>query len=271
VAINYADTSQAGIQSDINALFGGNAGASSQDPNVIKFLLDELDAQHAGSGYADVGYGPQAGTLDNFTFTSVKSIHDFMSVVGYAEQFAAATGWKYFPPAALLRDIATFAPTAQQAWSVMFDRMPQAAQQAHPGALFGMDSNTYLQSQSRYQDMLEQYTGNRDVDPAILRQALAENWSTTHFTSWMQKDPGVLSKAGWVKYGYDFTSWTNYKQQNKQAITNRYGAASATGSFADTYYLQNLANPLTRFDTQSAQVRYGQQGSQQPSGQSEVR
>lgn len=229
------------------------------DPQQIQFLLDEIDAQNA-AGAAGIGTQQLAG----FNFGQVASVHDFMTVLGYAETFAAATGWAYFPTAAQIRDLAKQGGvTADQAFTSFWGHLPPTAQNNHPGARYGLDNQAYLTQSSQYMDAFEQYTGNRGLDPNILNQAMSEHWSPQHFQNWLFADPGTNSKYGWMKWGYNYASWQTYKAGALQQIRQRYGNQVDTSG--DSYFLQNLSNPLNRtqavetpFRLTSMQASFGQ-------------
>lgn len=217
-------------------------------PQQLQVLLDELDAQKAGHALGN--------TLSGFQFGDVASIHDFMALVSAAEKFAAVVGWKYFPPASTLKTMAQTTPTGgwdtTQINAMLFNTLPQNVQQQFPGAKYGQSQTQFLQTTATYADTMESYTGQRTVDPALLDQAVREGWSTTQFQNYMVNNAGLQQQYGWLKYGQTFQQWKDYKLQQKQEITSRYGADAVN---QDIFYLQDKENPLTRIDTRQSAVR----------------
>jgi hypothetical protein len=202
---------------------------------------------------------------------------DFWNLYSQAETFAANVGWRYLPtPKQLLTlmnegmataNSLTVFQTLAKITGVNVTKMPWAP--------LGMSATTYAQTSANVGDSLFALTGQSDFTKAglagVQQTALFQNWSQAQLQQYIQQNATLNSKYGYLQYGYDYSTYQNYKVSNASALKERYGA-----KFTDAQAIQNLGDPLQSFHAEGGvfgeSVPYVAASSQLPTGrQSSVR
>jgi hypothetical protein len=248
-----------------------------------QFLSDEaLWGQAIGGGKAGGATDPFAqdwtkgGGMTGFAFDPSVSGSDIQKVLGFAETWAALTGWKYFPPAQVIQILAKQTDINQQsAYDQFWQQIPQDIQGKIPGAKFGLNPTDYLKTSNQFQTAYAGYTGTYDLPQSVIDQMLAKNRGQvdiTAFEQWVRSDPGTLAKAPWMNAGLNYQAWKNYQQDpgNIQAAKARFGEGGATRE----NFLTNLLHPEIGVAAKGGPVTPQQRGAKSatPTGfQSEVR
>lgn len=219
-----------------------------------------VDRSWDPTGMAGIG-PPELGNM---------SQQDWSKLLDTAEAFAANTGWENMPSAVDLYNLYRTGQWMDQQYAFQFfaqHSLSQDQQSRMPWAASGLSAQAYHQRRDQYLDSIETYTGTRDVpDQSIINQALTEGWSSQRLLDHFLNDSAFQSQYGWVKYGYTYQGFQNYKLQQRQHIVTRYGQSAAN---ADSAYLSDLANPLQSVAASSGPIR--QQNQAQTTGGSEVR
>lgn len=214
-------------------------------------LQDELDATRAGgtgeliSAPWDPAYQQGKQTFFPFGMTDV-SVNDFYRNIQYAEKFAASVGWKYYPPAWQIKLAAQKGMSSLQAMNYFFSTLPQDVQSAHPGAKVGLDADAYNAQLETYKEQAYALTGNENAGSAFYDQAIQNQWSGSQLLNEMKNSSAIQSQYGFVRYGYDFQQWQQYKQQTQNQIAARFGTSQISN---DQAFLQDLAHPLQKISS----------------------
>jgi hypothetical protein len=201
---------------------------------------------------------------------------DFWQVYSWAETFAANTGWKYLPTPQLLVDLVKSGnidnPQAAYQW---FSDVMKVNQTTMPWAALGMSSTQYNQSEANLSDSLYALTGTTDFNAAglgsVKADALFNNWSETHLQNYIQQNPALNAKYGYLALGQNYQQFQTWKSQNAATLQQRYGHA-----YTDQQAIQELGSPLSTFHAEGGtfgeSVPYVAATSSMPTGrQSSVR
>ena len=229
--------------------FMGSAADNAQDalnygiPDTTQGEQFEQEEQAAWAAQGNTG-NPFAG----WTLPPSEA-GDFWQLYTQAEAFASNTGWQYLPtPTQLTNMIANGMATAnsQQVMQYFASLMPQSAQAAMPYASLGMSATQYAQSQENLGDTLYGLTGQSDFGAAglgaIEQTALYQNWTSQQLSDYIQQNPALASKYGYLAEGYTYQTFQTYKQQNAQALQSRFGVG-----YTDANAMTALAEPLSTF------------------------
>jgi hypothetical protein len=236
-------------------------GLPANVPWATQLTQDEIEwgaITTGGAGGANDPYAQnwtKGGGFTGFKFDGTLATADVMRVLGFAEQFASTYGWKYYPPAVVIQALAHQSNlSAQSAYEQFFQQLPQAIQQANPWMEFGMTQADYGTALGTMNDTISEWTGLRNLDPAIAKKALQQNWSPEQFEEFVKRNPAVIAQAPWIQYGYNYDQWQQYKldPNNELNILHRFGWNSA--NLNDQNFLLNLSQPLEKISAGGSQV-----------------
>lgn len=224
----------------LNLLQGMNLPLTSQTSD---FLVNEEDMA-AASG--------KSGLFKGFFLPSGDSHIDFYALVSWADQFAAITGNKYYPTPEQLQwgvehGVVSGGQDAAYRWFAglanVTDKMPWAAQ--------GMTQQAWSDKQQSYADIVQELAGDRGAADSIVQQAMQGRWSQQRFRESLLNDPNFTASRGYLKWGYTYDTWQQYKRENRQQTIQRFGPGSDQ---SDANYLKMLEQPLTSLNTSGGAV-----------------
>ena len=227
---------QQGIVSDPSLLYGMAPTTQAQ-----QFITEEQEAAAArGQSSTQLWAGFKLPPGD---------AGDFWQVYSMAETFAANTGWKYLPtPQMILQLIkgGNYDPQAVFSWMAVRMKIPPTM----PWASLGMSSTQYKQATSNLGDSLYSLTGQSSFSAAgisnsVVQNALFNGWTAQHLQNYIQQNPSLNAKYGYLQYGQNYQQFQNYKIQNADALRSRFGH-----QFTDAQAIQQLAAPTTAFHAQ---------------------
>lgn len=231
-------------------------------------LEEEAAAAARGQSYASLWAGFKL---------PAKDAGDFWQLYSLAETFASNTGWKYLPtPQQLLSALGQGMATANQL-SVFqyFAKQSKVNETLMPWAALGMNATQYGQTAANQADTVFELTGQSSFEAAglggIQAQALFNNWTSQQLQDYIEKNPALSNKYGYLKYGQNFQQFAAWKQSNANTLEQRYGT-----KYTDQQAIQELGSPLQTFHAQGGvfgeSVPYVAASSTMPTGrQSSVR
>ena len=231
-----ADPNNAPIQVDANVNYGMAPTSQAQ-----QFITEE---QEAGAARG------QGNPLSGWKLPPSMA-GDFWAVYSMAETFAANTGWKFLPTPQMVEDVirAGQVNNPQAAFTFFASAMSTTQRAAMPWASLGMSSTQYNQASANLGDSLYALTGKSTFAEAGLgnleQTALFNGWTQQHIQNYIQQNPALNSKYGYLGYGYNFNTYSAYKTTNATALKQRFGT-----QFTDANAIQSIADPQTSFHAQ---------------------
>lgn len=245
--------------------FGDSANSEDQ-----QFIAEELSAQQSrrGSSPVDVGRAwdpnrPFAG-IGKGALAGIGA-RDMQELLSVAENWSALVGWKEYPTASELLQLYQSGQYTdpESAYQWLTDRSPTLKNQ-FPWAQFGMNKSTYEAQKSHQTTLFEQLTGGTSFAESDLYWAVRQGWTEADWIRQLQDRPGM----GYLKHGFNYNTWQEYKQQNRNAVVARYGEREASST---DIYLKNLENPLPSFSASGTGSKVSDTLSLQQQSGSEVR
>lgn len=219
-------------------------GGQPLDPEVQQILTDELDAHNRNT----TGF-------DGFNFSEVSSTKDFFSLVTMAENFAAVTGYRYFPSAANILQMANNPPaegwTSTSVANALYQKLPAAEQQKYPNAQVGLTRDNWLATTGQYIDKMNQLTGTTSLPIGQMNQWILDGTTPQQAYTQLQQNKWVQKTFGWTRHNMDYNAFKQYQQDYREAIQGRYGDQAVNDPNA---YINNLDNPLYKFQSVNAQT-----------------
>ncbi len=101
----------------------------------------------------------------------------------------------------------------------------QAASKTMPWAKYGLTKDEYSSAANTYGTEYKKITG-QDISPDALQQAFQNPrdptgglLNTSQYAQQLMNDAAIQKQYGWVKYGYDYSAWT----QQKLSMRSSYG------------------------------------------------
>ena len=193
----------------------------------------------------------------------------FFNLVTMADQWAAATGWRYFPSSALLAEYVNngwSGSTPEQFFADLTARMGIWNQ---PWLKYGLNQNDYnnrIESlNSTLQDLIGPGADIRNAfsnDPAGLSAAIINNqYGSAELTRMF----GTFSQYGYLRHGQNYQQFQDYKSQNMDKLNQRYGVG-----YTDAQAVNNLDTPLTAFAANTSAMGLDQ-SLQDPNAQKNIR
>lgn len=198
-----------------------------------QFLINEEDMA-AASG--------KSGLFKGFYLPSGDSHIDFYALVSWADQFAAITGNKYYPtPEQLQWGVEHGVVGEGQDAAFRWFSMLAGTTEKMPWAATGMTQQAWNDKQQSYADIVQELAGDRGAAGPTVQQAMRERWSQQRFRETLLNDPNFTGGRGYLKWGYTYDTWQQYKRENRQQTIQRFGPGSDQG---DANYLKMLEQPL---------------------------
>lgn len=250
---------------------------------VARKYGDYLDQQTQVNYTGDLFNMATAGRPDSSTlvFPNGYGGGDFAGLESAADAFAAQAGWRYYPTATQFSQMMSAGITGnsqnpQQVFQWLSNVNGISGKM--PWLSSGLTQTQYQDTRTRAQGMMAQYTGNPNMYSELISQAMAHG---TAADSWLQTQLTTNEKytknaqTPWLQYGLTAQQFKNQTAQNRQEITNKYGANATVGQQAD--FLGNPPQPRpitsTRYAAGAIGTNSPQQGPlvQTASGQSSVR
>lgn len=217
------------------------------DPSLNYGLAPTTDAQQFETEEEEAGAARGGGNpLAGFKLPAWAA-GDFWAVYSMAETFASNTGWKYLPtPQMILGIIGAGAQSNPQAVFQYFAAQMKIPS-TMPWAAYGMSSQQYSQSTSNLADSLYSLTGTTDfqeagISSAMQANALFNGWTAQHLQNYIQQNPALNAKYGYLQYGYNYQSFNSYKISNADSLRQRFG-----NQFTSANAIEELAAPTTAF------------------------
>lgn len=250
--INWNDPTATNTEvGDILKQIGLNSDTATQ--NFIAYELEETDQ----------GFNPWASSgdtaLGGFKFPANFNHDDFEQALSLAQQWAQSVGFRYYPSAKMIWSIYQQGITnLQQASQYFYSKLSPTDQSKMPWAASGATQDTWLQDTHSIDQWVVDNLGqgtwqSAGLDAGLVNTALRDKWTTQTLSDYLQKDPATMQKYGWIKYGYNYSSWQQYLEQNKATLESRYGRGNATTQNA----LANLAAPLQSTQGQGQAFQMG--------------
>lgn len=214
------------------------------------------------------GYKPFAG----FNLPNAQA-GDFMRLMSLADSFASFAGYSHMPSPQKLLSLAedpSFNTYSDQDIFLRFSNWSGTGA-TMPWAGMGLSVNDWNAKFQQYNQYAMDMTGVASWDAAgldsdLLSNAIKNGWSESYLNQLVaQRHP---AQYGYLAHGFNYQTWQDYKSQNANALTMRYG----TG-YTNAQALSNYLNPLQQFQASTGAVQQqSEQQTQRLSGrQSEVR
>ena len=83
------------------------------------------------------------------------------------------------------------------------------------------------------------------VARAAENQAIFQQWSPQMIQDYILKNPALSQQYGYLKAGYTYNTYQQYKITNATALKQRYGT-----QYSDAQAIQSLTDPQTAFHAQ---------------------
>lgn len=171
----------------------------------------------------------------------------FMSMIGQVETWMANVGYdNRYMPNPLQMQYAVEHHLADNPYALWqyFSQQTQAGNDV-PSAQYGMTMDQYQKTTEAISNALFDATGQTDwaaagLDDATRQKAIQNGWTSTQLSSYIQQNPTLNSKYGYLQYGYTYNTYNQWKQSNKSQAQLFYGQTPT-----DANYLELLANPKT--------------------------
>jgi len=140
-------------------------------------------------------------------------------------EWEALVGYQAEPNNADLLAMANYGVTTLADFSsLMFGETKyNALSKAMPWAKFGLDKEEYVSAGNIFRTTYREITGH-DLSDADLAKAFNNprnrtgGEQTTEYRSQLMNDAALQKQYGWIKYGMDFSQWTQQKLQLRSAF-----------------------------------------------------
>lgn len=215
-----------------------------------EFLLEE-----------QAGYAARGQTFDlSGTLIPPQYAGDFWAFYTMAQTFASNTGWRYLlTPQQLIQGLQLgYGSGNQQDAFAWMASVTGVDTNKMPWAPWGLSATQYEQNWGNATDALYQMTGSTDFVTAgmggIMNMAMRDQWSAQRIQDYILQNPALSQRYGYLKYGYTYQSFQQYKTQNADSLKQRYGA-----QWSDAQAIENIGTPAAQFHASG-----GQFGAYQP-------
>jgi hypothetical protein len=205
------------------------------------------------------GYPPPYGTLGDIPGG------EYNLLATFRDEYAALTGYSVdVPDWALLmmanQGVMTLRDFGQSL--AQFRRQQGAPAINFPWADVGLTKDEYAATADIYATTYKKVTG-QDISPEALQQAFQSPQASSLLTGsqyqqQLMNDLNIQKTYGWVKYGLDFSAWTQQKLQMRSAFGRDIRDAEAATMLQ---YTKSASGP-----SMSAQARTQGQQQQTPAG-----
>lgn len=231
---------------------GPSSATAVEDPNAASSLGGGVPQTSQGQQFLleeEAAYAARGETFDvSGTLIPPQYAGDFWAFYQLAEQFAANTGWRYLlTPSQLIQGLQMGFGTGDSLAAFQWMSTITGAGGTQPWAGSGLSATDYDQRVRGISDALYQLTGSSDFTAAGIggdsaNMIIGQNWSQQQLQDWILKRPDLNGRYGYLKYGYTYSTFQQYKAQNAQALESRYGKG-----YTDAQAIANLGAPLPQF------------------------
>lgn len=193
----------------------------------------------------------QHGLMLGFKLPEGVSAHDFLQLASWATQWSATTSGKYYPTPQQLEVIAQQIGTMDFQSAVKEFTKFAGIGEKMPWAAIGVTKDTYDQSIQAAQETAFEVLGDAAAANDFAGQAVSQRWAPGRLRETLLRDPALQKQFQFLKYGKTYDDFQTYKQANKQAVVQRFGAGADA---SDANYYTMLEQPLQAAQATSSKI-----------------